>query len=105
MTIEVLMGRTPEPSVEEEITAIQQKATTAAIAKDISDPNVNFSTAVYASRSDNRANRCGDFRGRSRGGRYQPCWKYCHYCKMTNHYTKDCGKAPPDSESSSIPPT
>ena len=48
-TIEVLMGRTPEPSVEEMIAAIQQRATTAAIAKDISDPNGNFSTAMYAS--------------------------------------------------------
>ena len=46
MTIEVLMGRTPEPSVENVIAAIQQKATTVAIAKDIRDPNGNFSTAM-----------------------------------------------------------
>ena len=59
MTIEMLMGRAPEPSVEEEIAAIQQKATTATIAKDISDPNGNFSTAMHANTSG---------RGRYRGG-------------------------------------
>ena len=99
------MGRAPEPSVEEVIAAIQQKATTSAIAKDISDPNGNFSTAMYASTSDNRDSCSGGFRGRGCRGRYQPYWKYCHHCNMINHNTKDCGKTPPDSESSSTLPT
>ena len=107
MTIEVLMGRTPEPSVEDVIAAIQQKATTAAIAKDISDPNGNFSTAMYANTNNNRGGHRGGFRGRGRGGRYQPYRKYCHHCKMTNHNTKDCRKAPPGSTppTNATPPT
>ena len=72
MTIEVLMGRASEPSVEEVIATIQQKASTAAIAKDISDPNGNFNTAMYASTSDNRDSRRGGFRGRGRGGDINP---------------------------------
>ena len=68
MTIEVFMGRAPEPSVEEVIAAIQQKASTAAIAKDISDPNGNFSTAMHASTSNNSASHRGGCRGRGRGG-------------------------------------
>ena len=51
MTVEVRMGRNPEPSIQEIIAAIQQKATTAAIAKDISDPNGNLSTAMNANTS------------------------------------------------------
>ena len=105
MTIEVLMGRTAKPSAEEVIAAIQQKATTEAIAKDISDPNGNFNTAMYASTSDNRASCRGGFRGCGRGRRYQPYRKYCYHCNTTNHNTKDYGKAPPDSESSSTSPT
>ena len=105
MTIEVLMSRTPEPSVEDVIAAIQQKATTAAIAKDISDPNGNFSTAMYANsnRGNHRGGFRGGFRGRGRGGRFsrQPYRKYCNHCKMTNHNTKDCHKAPQDSTSTS----
>ena len=110
MTIEMLMNRTPEPSVEDVIAAIQQKATTAAIAKDISDPNGNFSTAMYANsnRGNHRGGFRGGFRGRGRGGRYQhrqPYRKYCNHCKMTNHNTKDCHKAPRDSTSTSDFPT
>ena len=51
-----------------------------------------------------RDSRRGGFRGRGCGGGYQPYRKYCHHWKMTNHNTKDCGKAPPDFESSSTPP-
>ena len=105
MTIEVLMGRTLEPSVEEVMAAIQQKTTTAAIAKDISDPNGNFSTSMYANTDGNRGGYCESFRGRGRGGRYQHYRKYCHHCKTTNHNTKDCRKAPSDSTSSSTPST
>ena len=106
MTIEMLMCRTPEPSVEEIIAAIQQKATTTAIAKDISDPNGSFNTAMYSNTSSNRGSHRGGFRGgfrgRGRGGRYnrQPYRRYCNHCRMTNHNTKDCHKAP-DSTSTS----
>ena len=100
----MLMGRTHEPSVEEVIAAIQQKATTAAIAKDISDSNGNPSTAMYVNTSSNRGSHRGGFRGRGRGGRYQhrqPYRKYCNHRKMTNHNTKDCHRAPRDSTSTS----
>ena len=89
MAIEVLVGRIPEPSAEEVIAAIQQKATTAAIAKDITDPNDNFRTVMCASTNGNRSSHRGGFRSRGRGGRQQPYRTYCNRCKMTNHNSKD----------------
>ena len=101
MTIEMLMSRTTEPLVEEVTAAIQQKAITAAITKDISDPNGKLSPAMNANTS---VSHRGGIHGRGRGGRYQhrqPYRKYCNHCKTANHNTDDCRKASRDSASTS----
>ena len=100
------MRQTPTPSVEEIMDAIREDADTDALTTEIGDTATG--SALYASSRGRgqyrgyggrgRGARGRGLRyGRGRGGRYQPYTPRCTHCRMDNHTTEECGKAPRSS--------
>ena len=82
--------------------AIREDADTDALTMEIGDASTG--SALYASSCGRgqfrgrggrgRGTARGRGYGRGRGGRYQPYTPRCTHCRMDNHTTEDCGKAP-----------